>query len=202
MLFFDMLRHARSHSVHKSDIIHYVPRSYGLPDTPNPYYFQYGLSRIRIIEEHYHFVSLLCQVSRLDNVWKRRRTRITRYRETSKATDLKFAHRCMWTISPKRTNKNRQKGRSLGHVTLINFGTPSNISPKRIEPQTRNLAQGCIRTISRKLTNKNSVKGRGVGHVTPIKFGKTSNVSPNVYSYRLEIWHTNAYGQFIQNARL
>jgi len=42
-----------------------------------------------------------------------------------------LAYGCMWTISPKWT-KNPKKGRGLGHVTLIKFGTPSNISPKRV----------------------------------------------------------------------
>jgi len=31
-------------------------------------------------------------------------------------------------IPPKRIRKNPEKGRGLGHVTLINFGIPSNIS--------------------------------------------------------------------------
>jgi len=66
----------------------------------------------------------------------------------------------------------------LGHMTLIKFGTPSNISLKRIKLQARNLAQGCIRTISPKRPIKISVKGRGLGHVTPIKFGKPSDISP------------------------
>ena len=78
-------RVTHAHSVHKSEIIHYVPTDcrirqiYTISSTDYP---GYGLSR--------SIVSLLCQVSRLDNVWKKRRTRITRCRETSKATDLKF----------------------------------------------------------------------------------------------------------------
>jgi len=63
-------------------------------------------------------------------------------------------------------------------VTLIKFGTPSNISPKRVKLETSNLAHWCTWTISSKLTNKNSEKGRGLGHVTLIKFGTPSNISP------------------------
>ena len=92
----------------------------------------------------------------------------------------KLAYQYTCTTSLKCTNKNWQKRHGLGHVTLIKFGTPSNIglSLKRIKLQTRNLAQGCIRTISPKWPIKISVKGRGLGHVTPIKFGKPSDISP------------------------
>jgi len=76
-----------------------------------------------------------------------------------------LAYACMWTISTKWTNKNSEKGRGLGHVTLIKFGTPSNISSKRIKLQTCNLTYGCIWTISRKRTNTISEKGRGLGLV-------------------------------------
>ena len=51
------------------------------------------------------------------------------------------------------------------------FGTPSNISPKRVKLETSNLAYWCMWTISPKWINKISEKGRGLGHVTLIKFG-------------------------------
>jgi len=84
----------------------------------------------------------------------------------------------MWTISRKRTNKISENLRGLGHVTLIKFGTPSNISPKRVKLQTSNLAHRCMWTISRKRTNKISEKARGLGHETLIKFRTPSNISP------------------------
>ena len=76
----------------------------------------------------------------------------------------------------------------MGHVTLIKFGTLSNISPKRVKLHTSNLAYWCMWTISPKWTNKISDKGRGLGHVTLIKFGALSK------SYRLQIWRTAAGG--------
>ena len=76
------------------------------------------------------------------------------------------------------TNKISEKGRGLGHVTLIKFGTPSHILPKRVKLETSNLAHWCTWTIYPKWTNKNSEKGRGLGHVTFIKFGTSSNISP------------------------
>jgi len=63
------------------------------------------------------------------------------------------------------------RGCGLRHVTLIKFGTPSNISPKRAKLQTSNLAYGCIWTISPKWRNKNIENGRGLGHVILRKFG-------------------------------
>ena len=48
-------------------------------------------------------------------------------------------------------------------MTLIKFGTPSNISSKRVKLQTSNLAYWCMWT-SPKWTNKISDKGRGLGH--------------------------------------
>ena len=86
------------------------------------------------------------------------------------------SNQCIWTIFPKCTNKNQQKRHGLGHVTHIKFGTPSNISLKRIKLQTRNLAQECIRTISPKWPIKISVKGCGLGHVTPIKSGTPTTI--------------------------
>ena len=84
-----------------------------------------------------------------------------------------LGHWCMWTISPKWTNKKSEKGRGLGHVTPIKFGIPSNISPKRVKLETSNLGFWCTWTISPKWTNNNSEKGRGLGHVTPIKIWHT-----------------------------
>jgi len=137
-------------------IIHYIPtdcrirRIHTISSTDYP---GYGLSR--------H-----CQVSRLDNVWKRRRTRITRYREMSEATDLKFGTPVHVDNFSKMREYKSTKRHGLGLVTLVTFGTRSNISLKRIKLQTRNLPQGCIRTISPKWPIKISVKGRGLGHVT------------------------------------
>jgi len=74
----------------------------------------------------------------------------------------------IWTITPKWTNKISVKGRGLGHVTFIKFGTPSNISPKCVKLHIWNLACRCIWTISRKWTNKMSENGRGLRHVTLI----------------------------------
>ena len=59
-------------------------------------------------------------------------------------------------------------------MTIIRFGTLSNISPKRVKLQTSNLVYWCMWTISPKWTNKISDKGRGLGHVTLIKFGTLS----------------------------
>jgi len=39
----------------------------------------------------------------------------------SKATDLNLSYGYMWTFSPKWTNKNPEKGRGLGLLTLIIF---------------------------------------------------------------------------------
>ena len=47
-----------------------------------------------------------------------------------------LAYWCIWTISPKWTNKISAEGRGLGHVTLIKFDTPSNISPKPVKLET------------------------------------------------------------------
>ena len=89
-----------------------------------------------------------------------------------------LTYRCTWTISRKWTNKISENGRGLSHVTLIKFGTPSNISPKREKLQTSNLTYRYMWTISPKWTNKISQKGRGLGHPTLIKFGTPSNISP------------------------
>jgi len=89
-----------------------------------------------------------------------------------------LAHGYIRTIPQKRRNKNVENGRGLGHVTLIIFGTLSNISPKRVKLQTSNLAYRCRWTISPKWTNKILAKGRGLGHVTLIKFDTPSNISP------------------------
>jgi len=70
----------------------------------------------------------------------------------------------MWAISPKWTNKISEKGRGLDHVTLIKFGTPSNM-------------QRCKWTISVKLTNENPEKWRAIGHVTPIKWDTFKHIS-------------------------
>ena len=77
-----------------------------------------------------------------------------------------LAWRCLWTISPKWTNKISVKG------------TPSNISLKRIHLQTWNLVRWCIWTISPKWANKISEKWRCLAHVTLIKFGTPWNISP------------------------
>jgi len=79
----------------------------------------------------------------------------------SKATDFKFGYPVHMNNFCKMTNKISEKGRGLGHVTFIKFGTPSNISPKPVKLQTSNLAYGCMWTISRKWTNKISKNGRG-----------------------------------------
>jgi len=36
-----------------------------------------------------------------------------------------LVHTCTWTITPKCTNRKPEKGRGLGYVTLIKFGTPN-----------------------------------------------------------------------------
>ena len=80
-------------------------------------------------------------------------------------------------MSIKWTNKISEKGRGLGHVTPIKFGTPSNISPKPVKLETSNLAHWCTWTISPKWTNKNWKKGRGLGHMTLTKFGTLEHIS-------------------------
>jgi len=50
--------------------------------------------------------------------------------ESSKATDLKFGRRMHMNNFSKMDKYISDKERGLGHVTLIKFGTPSNISPK------------------------------------------------------------------------
>jgi len=60
---------------------------------------------------------------------------------------------------------------------LIKYGTPSNISPKRVKLHTWNLAYRCIRTISPKWTDKIQ-KGYDLDHVTLINFGIPQNISP------------------------
>ena len=86
----------------------------------------------------------------------------------------------MWTISPKWTNKKSEKGRGLGHVTPIKFGTPSNISPKPVKLEALNLAHWYKFTISPKWTNNILEKGPSLSHVTLIKFVTPSNISPKL----------------------
>ena len=83
----------------------------------------------------------------------------------------------------KTAKKNPEKGRGLGHVTIINFGVHPNVSPKRVEVETSNLVHKCRVAKSQKPGKKNTEKGRGLGHVTPRIFG----VPPNVYSKRVEV---------------
>ena len=96
----------------------------------------------------------------------------------SEATDFKFGVQVHVDNFSKMDNTISENGCGLGHVILIIFGTPSNISPKSVKLQTSNLAHGCMWTISRKWINKISQNGRGLGHVTLIKFGSPSNISP------------------------
>ena len=48
----------------------------------------------------------------------------------------------------KTAKKNIEKGRGLGHLTLINFGVSPNISTKRVELETSNLVHRCTVAIS------------------------------------------------------
>ena len=89
-----------------------------------------------------------------------------------------MVHRCIGATSQKPAKINPEKGRGLGHVTIINFGVHPNVPPKRVEVETSNLVHKCRVAMSQKPAKKNSVKGRGLGHVTPRIFG----VAPNVYS--------------------
>jgi len=82
-------------------------------------------------------------------------------------------------VKPEHPNyKFSLRGGGVRHVTLIKFGTPSNISPKPVKLQTSNLACGCTWTICQKQININAEKWRDLGHVTLIKFGTPSNISP------------------------
>jgi len=78
-----------------------------------------------------------------------------------------MVHRCTGAIPQKPAKTNPEKGRGLGHVTLINFGVPPNISTKREELETSSLVHKCRVAISPKPAKKNLKKGRGLGHVTP-----------------------------------
>ena len=77
--------------------------------------------------------------------------------------------------------ENLEKGRAVGHVTLINFGVSPNMSPKRVELDTSNLVHRCTVAISQKPAKKNLEKGRGIGHVTLRIFG----VYPQTYLQNL-----------------
>jgi len=85
----------------------------------------------------------------------------------SRDRDLKFGTQVHRAIPQKSAKKSAEKGRGLGHVTLINFGVPPNISTKRVELVTSNLEHRCRVAISQKPAKKNPEKGRGLGHVTP-----------------------------------
>jgi len=91
-----------------------------------------------------------------------------------------LAYRCEGAISQKTAKKkNPEKGRGLGHVTIINFGVHPNVSPKRVEVETSNLVHKCRVAMSQKHAEKNSEKGRGLGHVTPRHFGVArASISP------------------------
>ena len=78
-----------------------------------------------------------------------------------------MAHRCVGVISQKHAKKNPEKGRGLGHVTIIIFGVHPNVSPKRIKVETSNLVHKCRVAMSQKPAKKYLEKGRGLGHVTP-----------------------------------
>jgi len=67
----------------------------------------------------------------------------------------------------KTAKKNAEKGRGLGHVTIINFGVHPNVSPKKVEVETSNLVHKCRVAMSQKPEKKNLEKGRDLGHVTP-----------------------------------
>jgi len=67
----------------------------------------------------------------------------------------------------KSAKKNPEKGRGLGHVTIIIFGVHPNVSPKRVELETSNLVHKCRVSMSQKPAKKNSEKGRDLDHVTP-----------------------------------
>ena len=56
-------------------------------------------------------------------------------------------------ISQNSAKINPEKGRGLGHVTLINFGVPPNISTKRVELETSNLVHRV--SISQKPAKRN-----------------------------------------------
>ena len=73
-------------------------------------------------------------------------------------------------ISPKSAKKNLEKGRGLGHVTIINFGVYPNVSPKRVKVETSNFVYKCRVAMSQKTAKKNLENGRGLGHVTPKNF--------------------------------
>ena len=91
---------------------------------------------------------------------------------------MKFGIQVRRAISQKTAKKNPEKGRGLGHVTIINFGVHPYVSPKRVEVETSNLVHKCRVAMSQKPAKKNLEKGRGLGHVTPQNFGILPNVSP------------------------
>jgi len=101
----------------------------------------------------------------------------------SRDRDLKFGTQVHRAICQKSAKKNLEKRRGLGHVTLINFGVPPNISTKRVGLETSNLVHRCRVAISQKPAKKNLKKGRGLGHVAPIIFG----VHPIVSQKRVEL---------------
>ena len=55
----------------------------------------------------------------------------------------------------KNRKENPEKGRGLGHVTIINFGVHPNVSPKRVEVETSNLVPKCRVAMSQKPVKKN-----------------------------------------------
>ena len=90
-----------------------------------------------------------------------------------------MAHWCVGAISQKLAKINPEKGRGLGHATIISFGVHPNVSPKRVEVETSNLVHKCRVAMSQKHAEKNSEKGRGLGHVTPRHFGVArASISP------------------------
>ena len=96
----------------------------------------------------------------------------------SRDRDLKFGTQMQMAISQKPAKKNSEKGRSLGHVTLIIFGVPPNISTKRVELETSNLVHRCRVAISQKTRKEKSRKLSWPRSCDPQIFGVHPNVSP------------------------
>jgi len=72
---------------------------------------------------------------------------------------LKFGTQMHMGTSQKPAKINPEKGRGLGHVTLINFGVPPNICTKRVELETSKLVHRCRVAIPEKSQRKIRKKG-------------------------------------------
>ena len=75
---------------------------------------------------------------------------------------MKFGTQMRSGNTSKTREENIEKGRGLGHVTLINFGVHPNLSPKLVELEASKLVCRRILAISQKPAKKTLEKGRGL----------------------------------------